>query len=557
MVFFSESYKFCKEKVIKESSIEGWKAYLHLLGGIPGAILLLIMGHHPCDDSYITFRHSKNFADHFLLSWNLNPPYEMGSTTPGFVFILGFLAKIFGSDNLPQIALYLNAFLLILLGSLFFRIAKDITKNIWISLGISILICMNSYNIRIYSQGFEAALFTFLFFFCIFLLHRDHFISAALLGGFAPLIRPEGVFLAPVFALFLLKRKENWKSIPYYGMIPVAYLAFSLYMYGNPIPQSIQAKKAFQFLEQGTTLENPGGLVVLVGVWNIMLKPVLLFNGEAGLKMITDLGVNLGNSFLSRGNELLISIFLLYSLIFYRLKKQKELIKLTYFSYPLFFVFFVLYVKSVAFWYLPIINSSLLLLLISGFYFLFELITNYLKRKFPRMEILPLFLTLLVIFIFAHKNTFILNRGLRKYDEMRGKIYVPAYNDSNEFERYLGYRQSAELINQFESGIALTPEVGVFGFFYHGDVIDSFGLCTRAPIDFYVSQKQKGNPSPMDGKALVSYLQPDFIVAMGFTKEFVNSSEGNNYLILRELDYKAWHSKIIIFKKKVKLTDLK
>lgn len=543
--------QFFFKRILKDSSLEGWQSYLHWLTGIPGAVILLIMGHHPSDDAYITFRHSKNFADHLLLSWNLNPPYELGSTTPGLALILGFLGKIFGSVHIPYLSLCFNAFILVLLGSLIFRIARDITENTFSAFCISFLICINSYNIRVYSLGFEAALFTLVFYLCIFLMHKKHLNSAAFLAGFAPLVRPEGIFIAPIFLFFLLSRRENWKPVLFYSIIPLLYLFFSLYMYGNPVPQSIQAKKAFQYLEQSTAAAN--GFTVLDGFWNILIKPILLYNGEAGLKIIPDLGISLGNFFLSKGNDLLICLIIMYLLIIFKLYHTGKLIKITYFTYPLFFIIFVFYVKRVEYWYLPVLNSSLLLVLSCGFYFLFFSVSDFIKNRFPKLQYLPSVLFCIVLFLFVNKNTFLINKGKRQYDEMRGKIYVPGYGDNDEFERFLGYKSSALILNKFKPEVTLTHEVGIFGFFYKGRVIDSFGLCTREPVDFYLKRKKEGALNPIDGAALAAYIKPDFIVGMGFKKEFINLPEGKDFSILRTLDYKAWNIPIILFAKKTSI----
>ncbi|PJZ70205.1 hypothetical protein CH373_12715 [Leptospira perolatii] len=529
--------------------------------GAVGAILLVLMGHHPNDDAYITFRHSRNFAETGLLSWNTIPPYEMGSTSPFLAFVLGALGFVFGSDSIPELSLYLNAFLLLPFSALIYAIVKLLVSDRLVALCSTALVCWNSYNIRIYSQGFEALLFSLVFLGSIYFLYIRKYEFGFLLAGIAPLVRPEGIFLVPVLFYFLVRRKKLPLQILYYLVIPALYSIYAIFVYGQIVPQSVLAKKAFFELglnSVGEPSEIKPDLKIawihLAGIWDILLKPILLINGEAGVRLL-GYPNRLGNFFLSKGNQLLYSILFLYLIaIYYFLKKEgwRGFEKLSFLSYPFFFVFFLLYSVRVEFWYVPLANSSILLLFCIGPIVFVRLGSVWWERIRNAKTLRTVYrvIFLFVFLLFADKNLYVLNKGTHPYDELRGPIYVPAYRDKDEFERYLGYRKAAFLLEGDVQGRVFTNEVGVFGYYSKNPVIDSFGLCSREVIDAYREEKKKGRtPDLWESYSVISYLRPEYVMGGMVTPEKMSKLSNPRYELVQEVGYTAFGKPIRIFRK--------
>lgn len=75
------------------------------------------------------------------------------------------------------------------------------------------------------------------------------------------------------------------------------------------------------------------------------------------------------------------------------------------------------------------------------------------------------------------------------------------------------------------SGVALTSEVGVFGYFYSGDVIDTVGLCSPESLAFFPPpdwdiHDDDGHPYTLGNTLtptnMVTTLRPDFVVNSEF-----------------------------------------
>jgi len=505
---------------------------LSIACGLAGAILLLLMGATPNDDAYITFRHSRNLIEHFHFAWNLTGAPEMGSTTPAFAILLAFFGFLFGADTLPQIALYLNALFLLLSGPLFYVTALELTKNRFASVVIALLLCVNSYDIRIHSQGFESALFVLLLFAGFYCVLHERFLIGGLIAGILPLVRPEGIWLSvPFFVMLFVKvrrdgiKKSDWPVPVVYGIFPFLWLLFAVFYYGQLLPQSVIAKRDLFYISPPLPIGDTflsrisTSLLFLKGIWSILLKPVLLYNGEAGLLMLPDLPYRPGNGFLSGGNSMLFAIFFFYLFFIFRFRREKRLELIFYFSYPVFYLFFMMYSLQVNFWYLPVWNVSVLFLLLAGFYSVFEFLYRLIEPKLPADPIwkrsasfLPVAVFCVIGLLFLFKNVFILNDRSRPWDEERGAVYVPAFKDGDEFERRAGYRDAAKVFETLPPGVVMANEIGVFGFYHDGPIIDLFGLPTREPIEIYRKRKEAGDPDPVNYGAVIEQMAPDYLM---------------------------------------------
>lgn len=533
--------------------------YLSLLSGIVGAILLFIMGHHPNDDAYITFRHSYNMAEHFRLAWNLKGHPELGSSSPLMAIVLGVMGFIAGGSFIPQIAFYFNILILICMGPVFYLVILTLTKDKIISLLSSLVICINSYNVRIYSQGFEAALFTFLFFLCLLLLYYKKYPLGYLLAGLLPLVRAEGVFIFALIACLAIYRKQLNKSMFLAFIFPAAWLLFSVLYYEQFLPQSIMAKKMFMKYQPLIVLlrSNPQnssidiGLTILQGTWDILLKPALLINSEPGI-VTMGYPYKPGNFLFAKKLQLIYAFifsFLISGIAFWR---DKKLDKMIFYGYVAFFPVFIIYTLRVEFWYLPIWNVSIFVLVFSGFYNI-KNISDFKFIKNKKFEWVVFSITVFIIILFGLKNFYVINDGSKFGDKYRGKIYVPAYADKGEFDRFNAYKNVA--LNHVEKNKSiLTNEVGVFGFFYRGEIHDLFGLTSSNVIEIYKKNELNNNgQNPLNSISVIQQLKPDYLVGAwvtGLNKKEMKVLHGLKYkLVYTDPVNKVWGEQMQVWKK--------
>jgi len=145
------------------------------------------------------------------------------------------------------------------------------------------------------------------------------------------------------------------------------------------------------------------------------------------------------------------------------------------------------WIGSTMIWYLPSLVVFATLLLFGGCAHSLRVLGERAGVASARgVEIL----TAGVFLLFFSANAYTLNLGESR-DPTRPWVYPRDARGGNwnekEHERYTGYRAAAEFLdaNAPQSGSALISEVGVFGYFYGGPVIDAVGLCTPEALDFY------------------------------------------------------------------------
>lgn len=508
--------------------------------GLLGALALAVMGHHPNDDAYILFRHVSHVAEHFALRWNLVGDPELG-THALYTLSLGLVSWLSGSADIPALAQIFNIALLFVCGPLFYLVARDLVDNPLVALATSLVICLASYNIRIYSQGFEALSFVVVFFWCARSFLHGRYELAILLASLAPLIRPEGIWLSVIGAIVLLSRRVfRWRFVPLYGAIPLSWLAFSIPYYGHFLPQSMQAKQADMILRPviplGATLADrlSAGWEGLHGIWHVLLKPVLLTNGEAGVAMMQDLPYKAGNFFLSGGDAIFYAMVIVLIVALIRLHMTGDWLRVLYYSYTIFLAVFIVYTIRLEFWYVPIFLCSALLLIVTGFYHLFTGIGEFvssrdfaLGARWPGVS--ALVASLLVALLMLGKNNYVLNTGERAFDEVRGAVYVPAHRDFVEFERYFGYRRAAEILNERPAGMAMANEIGVFGYYYKGSVLDTFGLCSKATVEVLIEAHETGRNYP---QLLVQRLSPEYVMGGRFEDYYPSMYSKEGYRLI-------------------------
>ena len=213
----------------------------------------LVPGPRTIDDAYITFRYARN-----LLA-GLGPVYNpgqavLGTTTPLYTAVLGFLGALGGGSQapFPLIAWGLNAILGGVACYLIWALGRALRvpgAGLWAAAVWAIAPMAVTFAIG----GMETSLFVALLLATFYFYYSRRPTGGAVCAALALLTRPDAViFLAP---LALERIRQAWyvrneKAMPAVTwpevvgvVLPVgAWAAFAALYYGTPLPHSIAAK---------------------------------------------------------------------------------------------------------------------------------------------------------------------------------------------------------------------------------------------------------------------------------------------------------------------------
>jgi hypothetical protein len=492
---------------------------LVLVTALGCAGLLVSQGMQPCDDAYITFRHAKNIALHGRPAWNLTGQPVLGSTSPIFMFGLGALGWLVGAQHIEQIALYANAFIMIGVVVLVYLVSLHLLGRRFPALLAAMLAGFNSINLFILSLGFEAGLFILCGLGSLYAAARSKDGWAVVLASAAPLVRPEGVLFAPlVWGLILLRRRANLRLLAVFLVVPVLWAIFATGYYGSPIPHSILAKKKFPaiyypFVDEEVDLIARVATLpsALASLWQDEALP-LLTSGERGANE----GGPVARTLLYGA---LVALFLLLASFVARRD-----VRIVYVAYPPLFLLLFAWIGRVEIWYWPsfVIFSVLLLFAASA-----KLAAKVLDRgtlsRWKASDILSVGVFALFLganhYTWADPQSDTRRRGFIKAEDPRVK-----WSHQWERERYDGYRQAATRLNARKAGLGTTliSEVGVFGYFYEGEVIDAVGLCSPEALRFYPPPRRdiydRAGRRRIDANnivptAMIVQLEPKYVVS--------------------------------------------
>ncbi len=238
-------------------------------------LLRLIPGPRIVDDAYITFRYALNLADGNGLVFN---PGEavLGTTAPLFAFVLAGLSTVLKTDDLPQIAWLLNAFLDAGGTALVFwigrRIAGEDGPGIFTGLAASVLWAAAPFSVTFAVGGLETSLVITLLLasFACYLAGRDSWAAATLALG--TLVRPDVLIAAAViFGVTGLRwlggLSAQSDSGPQAGRVPLPWRPAAVFLaillpwivcatsvYGSPMPNSLAAKSVAYHLPREAAL---------------------------------------------------------------------------------------------------------------------------------------------------------------------------------------------------------------------------------------------------------------------------------------------------------------
>lgn len=241
------------------------------------------------DDSFISFRYSKNLADGHGLRWNrFDEPVE-GYTN--FLWVLiGAAVHLVRPDSLPQIMSCLGILLFFLTGIVFLRLLpQEIPERKGLALFFGLYFCVSGPLVLWSTSGLETLLFAFLIslgalFFKLYLLQkRDRYY--ALLWGVALLLfltRPDGLLFGLACGIAFLVEGTFFKKRRLWTFCLAFLLPFAIYnlwrvtYFDSLLPNTFYAKATGNFADQAKK-----GLLYLKDfslTYALPLVPLLLYS---------------------------------------------------------------------------------------------------------------------------------------------------------------------------------------------------------------------------------------------------------------------------------------
>lgn len=207
----------------------------------------LIPGPRIIDDSYITYRYSRN-----ILAGNgfvFNPGERvLGTTTPLYTLILVGIGSVTGGTNapFPIISWLLNAIIDSVSCVLLWQIGKIIVSN-RVGIILSILWAIAPFSVTFSIGGLETSLFILFLLLTSYFFIRSYILYIWLCASLMILTRPDAlIFLMPLFllpVLFPLHRKIYQPRAILLSAIPlILWFAFGFWYFGSPLPHSLAAK---------------------------------------------------------------------------------------------------------------------------------------------------------------------------------------------------------------------------------------------------------------------------------------------------------------------------
>jgi len=491
---------------------------------LASATLVLMQGSQPSDDAHITFRHVRNLLEHGRPAWNLSGVPVLGSTSPLYMMILAAWCFLFRTVDVPLAALHVNVaahFATVIFGHM---VMRDLVGRSWAALGFAAVIGVNALNVHIATQGFEGTSFTLIVLVCLFASRRGFDFAAVVLASLAPLVRPEGVILTPiVWGVIGARRQFAWGKLVAFVGVPIAWLTLSISYYGSPIPHSITAKRMFPAIYSpfdGAMVDPLDRLKHIPGSASHLLRdsvgPLVLY-GDA-----TDRGRTWLES--ARAGVILAGLPLAVFVLLRRCAARGMYLALAPMQ-----LLMTAWIGHWQAWYFPSLVTLTLLILWGGWASgLHRLsMTVFVQRLSPSVRWLATTAAYIVIFAaFISVNDYRVQAGAREFAHQGAVFPVHPWGmlaGLAEQQRALQYRLAAEFLNgrTEPTARAMISEVGVFGYHFHGEVIDTVGLCSPEALAFYPLPRAEvydadghlllpsNNITPW---CMVDGLQPDFVV---------------------------------------------
>ncbi len=418
---------------------------------------------YPEDDAFIIYRYVENIVAGHGPVYNVGQRV-FGASCPLYVAGLALAKLVLRSVPTPNLAVRLNFLPWLLVGVGLFLLLRRLLEQDLVAALFAAFFLVRDDLLRISTGGMESSFFAALLVWALWALVRHRFRLAAWLAGISVLVRLEGVLLLlVVFGAWLVLDRQRPLGVLLGLLLPgLAWTVFGFAYYGTPVYHSIIAKAkplyplppAHAFLAilrefDARILGNlqPYKADGMPVVWRFTAKTAVLIL-LTGVGLWGQLRLLFRCPATARGIVVLtaVPLLLLLLLIFYLA------------SNPLLFP-----------WYLPPLYLLWFIVVAGGGH----------STAQPRAR--RLLVSVLGIF-FAVVT---LRQPLERTLTGRSFIDIGITQDPVR-TRIEAYREAAEWLNRvLPSGTpVLAAEIGSFGYYYQGPVIDGCGLVTPEALPY-------------------------------------------------------------------------
>jgi len=212
----------------------------------------MIPGPRIIDDSYITYRYSRNILAGNGFTFNAGERV-LGTTTPLYTLVLTGLGALTGGEKapFPIISWLLNSLIDAVSCVVFFEIGKKLS-TFRVGAISSLIWSIAPFSVTFAIGGLETSLFVLFLLLTSFFYLNKQLLGLWLCASLMILTRPDAlIFVLPLMFLAIVQRRwDLYKPIPMIlAAIPLlSWLVFSYIYFGTLLPHSIAAKSVAYLL---------------------------------------------------------------------------------------------------------------------------------------------------------------------------------------------------------------------------------------------------------------------------------------------------------------------
>lgn len=490
----------------------------------------------PYDDGFITFRYVENVLAGKGLVYNATERV-FGSSTPLYVVWLCVLKLVFSSVPVPVLAVRGNVLWFLAAAVGIVVLIRDLSGRATLAVLAASLFAFNLSLLGISAGGMESFLFAALVLWSAWAVLARRFNLAALSASLSILARPEGIFSMGICMIaWLLRDRSRPRRFWMWLLAPaLVWFSFATLYFGTPIPHSIIAKgRPLYPLPTGYALWK---LLTFLGQWTIA-------------------GLGQGNEAWQTGLSLVVvGVAIVECILYGSVGGKDRWIPATLFG--LYYVFYSLTNPLIFEWYLPHIYTSWFLTLFVGLPQIGANIdaeishSSKVHSRLGRAEASCAGLLFLVL-VFGVLTPY-------RQHWASGEAIVNFVRHPSRL-RTRGYMEAAQWLNDAapEFAIVAASEIGSFGYYWHGRVLDGCGLVSPAAIPFLPVPTEE-TEGPMWGAISTEFVKaarPEFVVTMRiFASKSLLLSDwfADEYREIHKvlLPMRVWDSEyVLIFKRK-------
>jgi hypothetical protein len=226
----------------------------------------VIPGPRNIDDSFITFRYSRNIVEGQGFVYNPGSRV-LGTTTPLYTVLMAAIGAVMtpitGGQDYPYYALTVNALADGATVVLLYLLALRLTRNRWASVIPAVLWALSAQSVTFAIGGMETSVNILFMVTAVWFLVSDRPLWLGIAAGLGFLTRIDAaLWIGPAFLYQLIVYWRDNATNPFLQRLPwriwiaagltfLPWLVFSLAYFGSPFPRSLTAKTVAYIMPPG------------------------------------------------------------------------------------------------------------------------------------------------------------------------------------------------------------------------------------------------------------------------------------------------------------------